>query len=1622
MTQFEDWYSLYRQRTEEEKLAKEKDEFKKFEDWYDAYRKDQASPVPDVTDLVKEDAVSSVAIPALEAFGVKAQDIAKEIVGFVESVPGKIKGALDGIPDVIHESFERAASGEATAGWADKTSPLGQFTPGEFGNLKEFLPTRSPAGVLVQSPRMRRLMDNLSNGAEEFVTEIIPHMVEGIARLTPPGAALSVQEHYLDKADRARLKKEFDAAGIKLDDDVWKSPLVPEGLKMGSDVVVGFLTFIPQTLKGFFENPVDYMTEHPFDVALLLSMMTPKGLKIAKKAKWKFDNRAWFKLIDSIPEEAMSLRMKQELVRNVKLRGDSLEATLKGWLEGEEVASRRAVMKKLEETKLQRDARHVKPKEVPEGVFEPPDIGAPLPKPLLEGAREKATKKKPMTILEKEDALKRRGGLEEEAPFIGEEPPGAFQDMSRRLTQEGRDVFQQLLDDAVKRDPDYAKMKPEEQVMLKVARAKILREQMKEVGGDMGTLAELLEKEIDISTGLTKQEQAAWEKTRITPPEAPKIEKPLPKEPKPEKVAEKGLERAKEDILIESVDTMAPIDATAVQLKDSYNVVPGGKVTRGAPKEVGAELWRGDVQYIIENSAKELLPAKAEGKYITGENVYQAKNVKTGEVSGWLRDTEMDIMFHKESVEGFYPGPEVPLSFSEWADKHGVAKKFGKEPKNINKLVDEYMRDVVQPETQFKDVTHPAGLSGKAVEKVGPFKKETVKEAKGVAEKAVKERTLRKERRAKIYEDKSEMTPEEMKSLLEEVEGLDEGMILDTDIMNLYSGYPFVKEIKESFKRLAKGDIVAVGKALPAEANKAIAVTQFPDLAKAVSEKAEAIFDIPNIITEGKVKVPKGKVMWEVPLGVEQRILTKKILNRLEGMRFPNEALKTHMEYLNNILKKGEIIIPEDALTHVYKDIKDFRQGMAQPHYWLPEIDGTPSWEALAKMADNATPMMKYVLYRSHDLMLQSLKYENIRSTHLADVADTYRIQAGGPADILAGEILGKIGYDYHKIPLEQLAKKPGIDALVKKASSPKRGMELLKAAVEARNWYNDAFKAQNLARELRGQPTIPFRQFYTPDSLRAYTIFERASTMKQSFENFLKDVDLPQGKAIPDFAVPNKPFNPRELAKKHGLEDAYKVKGMVNQMKEYLPFEVKDIYYTSIIKNNKAFAKMLKNTDNKYNLPGGRTYEHSSKGIMSWTGEAFGGLRSGIDRTLGITSTQAKWMATFRGALHRSVFPGYVAWSAFIQTSSANLTFARYGLKAGIKGLKWFTDKALRDWLMDNTFALQTKTIRAGDIVRQELNEGLLRTKAMDNPKFLDKVENMASFMIREMEKHLTGWSTATAKAWLDAKGHPVNRSYLERISEGGAKTQSLYHLEDRPGYLRSQIMRTAAPFQTFSFEVFNTIGEMLGRTGIKDAKTKVRVGKALRFLGGAMAVNFVVNSTVGRKPWGLDSAVPFYNVIIGPIVEGRATTRHLPSPVGIAAELKKAITGYIDTGDWDNLRQWMIKYGSSYLHIPGGTALNNLTEGLIAIAEGGVNDSAGRMHFPVKGLDEKLRAVTVGPYRTQAGQEWLKERGGKEKAPSSPIEKQKERLREAKKGRKKKKVKSLEERLKELKESRYE
>jgi hypothetical protein len=69
-----------------------------------------------------------------------------------------------------------------------------------------------------------------------------------------------------------------------------------------------------------------------------------------------------------------------------------------------------------------------------------------------------------------------------------------------------------------------------------------------------------------------------------------------------------------------------------------------------------------------------------------------------------------------------------------------------------------------------------------------------------------------------------------------------------------------------------------------------------------------------------------------------------------------------------------------------------------------------------------------------------------------------------------------------------------------------------------------------------------------------------------------------------------------------------------------------------------------------------------------------------------------------------------------------------------------------------------------------------------------------------------------------------------------------------------------------------------------------------------------------------------------------------------------------------------------TTILGLPGGGAqLNKTIDGLSSIVEGGVKDKRGKMMFKVSGLDV-VRAPVFGPFATQSGQEWLKERREKE------------------------------------------
>jgi len=193
-------------------------------------------------------------------------------------------------------------------------------------------------------------------------------------------------------------------------------------------------------------------------------------------------------------------------------------------------------------------------------------------------------------------------------------------------------------------------------------------------------------------------------------------------------------------------------------------------------------------------------------------------------------------------------------------------------------------------------------------------------------------------------------------------------------------------------------------------------------------------------------------------------------------------------------------------------------------------------------------------------------------------------------------------------------------------------------------------------------------------------------------------------------------------------------------------------------------------------------------------------------------------------------------------------------------------------------------------------------------------------------------------------------------------------------PGVLRSNTAKTVAPFQTFTFEMYNTMRELAGKTGTPPGTFAERMKWVLRFMAGMWAINEVSSSVSGREPWKASSFIPYYGTFVTPIASQNVeeTTRGLPAPVGIARQVKQGIENVITKGNWTKLRQVSLKYGLPF----GGTQVSKTVDGIISISKQGQEDSSGKLLFPVVKTKEQMRALLFGPYGTGAGQEFLEKR----------------------------------------------
>jgi len=532
-----------------------------------------------------------------------------------------------------------------------------------------------------------------------------------------------------------------------------------------------------------------------------------------------------------------------------------------------------------------------------------------------------------------------------------------------------------------------------------------------------------------------------------------------------------------------------------------------------------------------------------------------------------------------------------------------------------------------------------------------------------------------------------------------------------------------------------------------------------------------------------------------------------------------------------------------------------------------------------------------------------------------------------------------------------------------------------------------------NTARRLRKQKEIPRRAFYSPDILAQ----NAWAKLYGSMHNIHLVMERPE---MPDFIQPNQPFNPRALPKEGGIPDYMKERRLSVLMADYADTSGRDIFDTNIIHNNKIYSAVMKSVG----------LDHSADAINTWTSEVFAGTSPAITKVAKrvLPEKVHGGLLSLRRNLSRAVFPLNFTWNMFIQTSSAGITFARYGTIANIKGLSYLTSPTMNQAVQQIAYSQIVKSRWGGKLHYQDVQDSITKNKRLQASK-LDSVTEYANFLTSAIENLLTGH--AVASAYYYGKNHLglTGRALWEYASEGGAKTQSMYNYADLPGLLRAREVGAVTPFQTFAFDVFNTVREInvpilrsaIGRVGIyhtissKEAPPeggkvdpdsdagRATIRRRLMILGrwvaAIMVTNAVVDKSIGRKPWTVSSFVPFFGYIMGQIPyvgeyvggpqSGRGTT-----PFEYFSDLATGIQRFMKYEDFTKLRQWLLRY-----HTTAGVQWDRTIQGIEAVARGEVTDVRGHQLFRVRGTSEQVRAVLGGPFRTEAGIEYLREKDKK-------------------------------------------
>lgn len=557
---------------------------------------------------------------------------------------------------------------------------------------------------------------------------------------------------------------------------------------------------------------------------------------------------------------------------------------------------------------------------------------------------------------------------------------------------------------------------------------------------------------------------------------------------------------------------------------------------------------------------------------------------------------------------------------------------------------------------------------------------------------------------------------------------------------------------------------------------------------------------------------------------------------------------------------------------------------------------------------------------------------------------------------------------EYVNLTNKKILKKAKIKKILKDYTAEEQEI-LLNWARELRTLWDEVLTVQNAFRVKYGLNEIPYHESYVK---WAYEPNIWGRLMGIFYDGKLNPDFVRDTATTPDFIMPKlrpgQQFVPHALAREGGLAGYDKIMDVERLFLDYTDVAARDIFFTPILQNVKAHIPII---------------ERSAPGLagwmIDWAAESFAGSRNWVSRAINKTPFRyaVHPFVHLRRRLTMAVFPLNWQWNFFIQTSSIALTVLQAGTRNTTKaGLLWFINGKNRQLIKENCYSYIVKQKRAGSLVYQDIGSQVQR---VENARrgVGENLEYYMNFLTRIIEDNITGISCYAGLL----KGQKMGlqgRALIDYASEMGAKTQSMYNLQNVPGILRSREVGAVVPFQTFCFEAMNAVREMSGvkylKTGAYETVAADSIeGKALirnrllhffEFMGAIYVINIIAGLAIGRKPWQPNSFIPMSNLLVA------GTQPHnpwnYPFPVRYINELWTSFGEGMEYGNWHGMFDWMVRY-----HVPGGVQASRTMEGIMAVIQGQVTDVAGDEMFQVE-PNEWFKAIFLGVYSTQGGKDW--------------------------------------------------